>query len=606
MWFRNKSFQEEFNTHWPSELQGVPIRVQLNECAANINEWNTKSFGSVQSNLKRLRKDLEWVKKKVRNEENVVEENKIMNELDEWRFREELLWKQRSRVDWLKEGDKNTKFFHAKATHRRKINSIKGLQTSDGSWVTKEKDMVNIALEHIKGVFKSSRNGPINLNFQMSHIEGSLSVESLSILNHDFSASEVREAIFQMFPTKAPGPDGFSAIFYQKLWNIVGVDITRATLKMLNDCHMGGIGDTVICLIPKSSGAVKVDDFRPISLCNVTSKLISKVLANRLKRVLPEVVTECQGAFVPGRLITDNFILAHEVGHYIRSGKGSRSGYLSLKTDMCKAYDRVEWDFIEDVQLHMGFSRAWLVMECVSTVSYRIKLNGVLSDSFLPSRGLRQGNPLSPYLFILCANWLSKTISGNVNMGRLQGVIMGRGAPEISHLFFADDSIFFMKANFQNVVVFKEILERYQVLPRQKINYQKSKVVYSKNVTGMASEFYTETFGVRKVTHHTKYLGLPIYYGGRKSKLFQFLVDRICSRVSGWTSNTLSAAGKEILIKSVLQAVPQYVMMVFKLPKNLCKRMASVITKFWWSHNRKNPFIGQTSFCYKEQKRWVV
>lgn len=223
------------------------------------------------------------------------------------------------------------KFFHAKASQRKRINAVK-----------------KIVLGHTREVFESSR-GNVDLQWDkyMPHISGRLLVDSLNALTTPFSALEVKEAMFQMNPTKAPGPDGFSAIFYQKFWGSIGHEITRVTLKMLNEANIEeGINDTIITLIPKTKYASKVEHFRPISLCNVSSKLITKVLVRRLKLVLPEVISEFQGAFIPCRLITDNFILAHELGHFIKSGNARKSGYMSLKTGMSKAYDRVEWDFI--------------------------------------------------------------------------------------------------------------------------------------------------------------------------------------------------------------------------------------------------------------------
>jgi hypothetical protein len=167
----------------------------------------------------------------------------------------------------------------------------------------------------------------------------------------------------------------------------VGERVKEEVLAVLNGSAMpDGWNDIVIVLIPKTSSLEMLKDLRPISLCNVVYKLVSKVLANRLKLVLPKIISPSQSAFVPGRLITDNVLLAYELTHYLNQRKWRKMGVDAIKLDMSKAYDRVEWSFLEKMMSRLGFSEQWvqMVMKCVTTVSYRIKVNGEYSNNIIP------------------------------------------------------------------------------------------------------------------------------------------------------------------------------------------------------------------------------
>lgn len=185
-------------------------------------------------------------------------------------------------------------------------------------------------------------------------------------LTRPFTKEEVIRALHQTHPTKAPGPDGMSAIFYHNFWNIVGSDITNMVLNVLNhNVPMAEINKTNISLIPKVNHPTRMTEFRPINLCNVVYKLISKTLANRLKAVLPHIISENQSAFTSDRLITDNILVAFEYMHYLNHKYDGKYNYLLIKLDMSKAFDRVEWDFIRGVMEKMGLPRNGLTLLCI-------------------------------------------------------------------------------------------------------------------------------------------------------------------------------------------------------------------------------------------------
>jgi hypothetical protein len=201
----------------------------------------------------------------------------------------------------------------------------------------------------------------------------------------------------------------------------------------------------VIALIPKMKNPKLVTDFRPISLCNVVYKILSKVLANRLKIILPDIISDSQSAFIYGWLIIDNIIAAYETMHTMQTRMWSKTGYMGIKLDMRKAFDRVEWSFLEAVMHKLGFADAWvrLIMNCVKSVSYSVVVNGNVVGNIILSRGIRLGDPISPYLFILCAEAFSSLLHHAHIKGAIYGVPTSKNGPKITHLFFADDSLIF-------------------------------------------------------------------------------------------------------------------------------------------------------------------
>jgi hypothetical protein len=267
------------------------------------------------------------------------------------------------------------------------------------------------------------------------------------------------------------------SFLFQKYWHIVGDDVTEVVLLVLNLGNiLHKVNFTYIALIPKMKDPKSVADFRLISLCNVVYKIISKVLANRLIGILDIVISNSQSAFVPGHLITDNVTVAFELLNCLKAKRAGKKGQMAIKLDMRKAYDRVEWSFLENIMYKLGFAEQWilLVMICIQSVTYFVLLNGEPHGLITPSRGLRQGDPLSPYLFLLCAEGLSSLLRKADLDNTLHGVSVCRGGPKVSHLLFTNDSLIFCEATRIECARLGALLDMYEVALGQKMNCQKT------------------------------------------------------------------------------------------------------------------------------------
>ncbi len=269
---------------------------------------------------------------------------------------------------------------------------------------------------------------------------------------------------------------------------------------------------TYITLIPKRQGASNFNQFRPISLCNFYYKIISKILVLRLRPILPKLIDPAQVTFVPDRWIAENVVLAQEVVHTFHNMK-RKKGSVGFKLDFKKAYDSLEWDFILAVMRAVGFDQKVvdLIHQCISTVQFTLLLNGTKSSSFTPARGLRQGDPLSPYLFIMCADVLARLINREVARGSIKGVKLGLGAAAISKLFYADDVLLFCGAKISEVDVLMNCIDKYCLWSGQSISIEKSGIFVSKGVHRNFIAQVKNQWGFRQLSQGVKYLGVPLF-----------------------------------------------------------------------------------------------
>lgn len=244
----------------------------------------------------------------------------------------------------------------------------------------------------------------------------------------------------------------------------------------------------------------------------------------------------------------------------------------------------IEWSFLDRLMRKLGFEDGWVnkIMKCVQSVSYAVKINNVPKGLIWPERGLRQGDPISPYLFLLCAQGLSELLSFAQTRKRIRGIKIANESPEISHLLFANDSLLFLQASRHQVGEVLRLLDVYGDASGQRVNIDKSTIVFSPNVIEEDRTAILNMMGVRVADNLEKYLGMPAWVGRSKKQTLGFIKEQIENRLKGWKESLLSKAGRGVLVKAVAQTIPTYLMNCFKFPKDLCREINSMISKFWW------------------------
>lgn len=420
----------------------------------------------------------------------------------------------------------------------------------DGRVFTEQVDKERLACDFYQRLF--SAQDDLVPELVCTHVPRKVTLEMSELLAVPFSEQEVEAALFHMGPNKSPGVDGFNTGFFQTHWDLVKKCVMEAALGFLNGGELPEeVNKTLLVLIPKVTNPQDLTQYRPISLCNVLYKICSKAMANRLRRILEEVISAEQSAFIPGRLITDNVLIAYECIHYLRNKRG-KQGDCAIKLDMAKAYDRVEWRYLECIMRAMGFPEVWisLVMKCVTSVTFSVRVNGVFSDEFKPSRGLRQGDPISPYLFLICSEGLSCMLKNIGPQYVSRGVRVSRHAPWISHLLFADDCLIFTQASKRGADRVATILDEYHRGSGQLVNKNKSAIFFSPNcddkdrrVVHTSLQIGTEALGER-------YLGLPTAAERGATDAFNYVPARMRGMVGGWAEKGLSCAAREVLLKA--------------------------------------------------------
>ncbi|XP_060960728.1 uncharacterized protein LOC133031275 [Cannabis sativa] len=571
---------------WDENIH-VSLAEKIHMCSLILTEWGYEITGSFKQRLNKSKKKMSHLKSATgpfSTDDFSAEQCNYFEILAQ----QEIYWKQRSKQFWLHAGDKNSKYFHATASARKRSNEIVQLQDSAGNWKNWSSGLDHVIVDYFSSLYNAEG---ITCDTVVRGINCSVSNVHNEALLQPVTPEEIKQALFQMHPDKAPGLVGMGPGFFQQHWETVGPDIVHlVTNFFVTEELPPSINDTHLVLIPKKKNFTTMGDLRPIALCNVSYKIVAKVLANRMRGMIDLIISPTQSAFIPGRLISDNIMVAFEVMHYLKRKRRGKKGFMALKLDMSKAYDRVEWDYLKAVMVKMGFASKWinLIMKCVTSVRYSVVHNGHILGPIIPSRGIRQGDPLSTYLFIICAEGFSALIKSYEANRIIQGCRVANGAPSITHMLFADDSYLFCQATSDAAGSMNRLLHTFELASGQRVNVTKSSIFFSPNTVTSVKEQITSILGMAEATAGSFYLGLPNIIGRKKTVILGFLKNKIVNRINSWDGKFLSRAGKEILLKTVIQSLPTYAMSVFLIPLGICQDIEKIMASFWWKTKSSN------------------
>jgi len=365
------------------------------------------------------------------------------------------------------------------------------------------------------------------INFQ------TISQHQNNILVLPFQEEEVRLAIWDCGSERCPGPDGFKFKFIKKFWHLFKPDI----LRFLDEFYANGVfprgcNASFLALIPKVIHPHTLNDYRPISLIGCMYKIVAKLLAKRVKVVMPFIINETQSAFIEGRHLLHSALIANEV---IDEAKRSNKSCLVFKVDYEKAYDSVSWNFLMYMMWRMDFSPKWIkwIEECVKSASISVLVNGSPTAEFLPQRGLRQGDPLTPFLFNIVAEGLNGLMRRAVEENLYKPYLVGANGVPISILQYADDTIFFGEAAKENVEAIKVILRSFELVSNLRINFAKSCF----GVFGVTDQWKQEAANYLHcslLAFPFIYLGIPIGANSRRCHMWDSIIRKCERKLSKW------------------------------------------------------------------------
>ncbi|GJV32268.1 RNA-directed DNA polymerase, eukaryota [Tanacetum coccineum] len=479
------------------------------------------------------------------NDDLLVSRMSLMNQLHDLKSFENRDYIQKAKIKWAVEGDENSKFFHG---------------------------VVNRKRANLTG--PCPRLGHINYTFP-----NRLKDDQVTDLENPISRDEIRLPVWGCGEDKSPGRDGFTFEFFRKFWGVVGPDFCIAVEWFFKHASFPmGCNSSFLALIPKSLDPKTVEDFRPISLIGCIYKVVTKILATRLSLVISDLVSDVQTAFLPNRQILDGPFIINEL---LARCHHKKQQAMIFKVDFAKAYDSVRWDYLDAILNSFGFGSKWRlwIRGTLHSSMASILVNGSPTSEFKFFRGLKQGDPLAPYLFILIMESLHLSFSRIVEEGVFTGIKIDSSVT-LSHLFYADDAIFIGEWSRGNLNSITHMLSCFSLLSGLSINLQKSQLLGVRVPDSSVIEA-ASLIGCSILRTPFKYLGIVVGGNMTSIKSWDDTINKLKTRLSNWKLKTLSIGGRLTLLKSVLGSTPIYNMSLYKVPKYVLNSMESLRRNFF-------------------------
>ncbi|KAK7255667.1 hypothetical protein RIF29_29084 [Crotalaria pallida] len=606
-WLRDPSFIPLVEKCWSESLvvgwAAFRVQVKLKAVKAAVREWNKNVYGNLETKIKYLKSEIGELESKAEEnsltEEEIVQRRCKMAELWSLATNRDSLLRQQSRIQWLKEGDANSSFFHATIRQRRCFNEVKALYIGD-QWIEDVQPMRSA----VKCFFSDWVDQKMLNRPKLNGVRfKSISRESAANLIAPFTMEELEQTLSECNGNKAPGPDGFNYNFFKSCWGVLKDEVWYMVSEFfLTGKLPKGMLSYFIALIPKVSSPQTISQFRPISLLGSMYKLLAKMLANRLKEVLHEVISVSQSAFIPGRQILDSVVTLNEA---IDDAKRRKKSCFIMKLDFEKAYDSVSWEFLEYMMRRVNFDEKWILWmkSCVFSGNMSILVNGCPTEEIQIKMSLKQGDPLAPFLFLLVAEGLT----GMFNEAKMKNLYapysVGRDAVPISLLQYADDTIIMGEASMENFMIIKSILWGFELASGLKINFHKSSI-FRVNVPHHQMEEASILLHCKVRELPFLYLGLPIAANARSVDCWAKVIQLFQKRLSSWKCKHLSLGARITLINSVLSSLPVYYLSFFSLSKKVNDILIKLQRNFLWGgceDRRKICWVKWDSVCQSRE-----